>query len=216
MSEASATYDPDVFAVENMEQARQIILTGEGSTSDARWENETPWVADMISTLIQVAPETTLIDYGCGIGRVAKALIDRHGCRVLGVDISRNMRSLAIQYVQSERFSTCSPEMLDGMVANGFRANAAFSIWVLQHCIKPGEDIGRVRDAMLPGAPLFVLNNIYRAVPTKELAWVNDGIDIKATLAGAFDMEGNGVPPEDKTPRDLRDIIFWGLFRKRA
>ena len=68
----------------------------------------------------------------------------------------------------------------------------------------------------MPGAPFFVLNNIYRAVPTKELAWVNDGIDIKATLALAFAMEQDGAPPEDKTPRDLCDIIFWGLFRKKA
>ena len=214
--ETSATYFPEVFAVQDIEQARQIILTGEGSTTAERWQVETPWLVDTISSLIDITPDTLLVDYGCGIGRVAKELIARHGCRVLGVDISQQMRSLAIAYVQSDRFSTCSPEMLQGFIDDGLRAHAAFSIWVLQHCLKPGEDIGRIRDVMQPGAPLFVLNNTYRAVPTKELAWVNDGVDIKSTLSLAFDLEQEGVPPAERTARDLVDIIFWGLFRKRA
>lgn len=213
--ETSATYFPDVFAVQDIEEARRIILTGEGSTTAERWQVETPWLVDTISSLIDIGPDPLLIDYGCGIGRVAKELIARHGCRVLGVDISPQMRSLAIAYVQSDRFSTCSPEMLQGFIDDGLRVDAAFSIWVLQHCLKPGEDIGRIRDAMRPGAPLFVLNNTYRAVPTKELAWVNDGVDIKSTLSLAFDLEQEGVPPVERTARDLVDIIFWGLFRKR-
>lgn len=201
--ETSATYFPDVFAVQDIEQARQIILTGEGSTTTERWQVETPWLVDTISSLIDITPDILLVDYGCGVGRV------------LGVDISQQMRSLAIAYVQSDRFSTCSPEMLQGFIDDGLHVHAAISIWVLQHCLKPGEDIGRIRDVMRPGAPLFVLNNTYRAVPTKELAWVNDGIDIKSTLSLAFDLEQEGIPPAERTARDLIDIIFWGLFRKR-
>jgi SAM-dependent methyltransferase len=113
-----------------------------------------------------IGSETTLIDYGCGIGRVAKELIARHGCRVIGVDISVNMRALAIDYVRSDRFLSCSPEMLDTLVAHGFVADAAFSIWVLQHCFMPANDI-RHPSISAPGGKLFVVNNFGACRPTK-------------------------------------------------
>lgn len=211
---ALLTYNPEIFDVSNIEAARQIILTGEGSTPDARWQSETPALAETIQNALQITPDTVLIDYGCGIGRVAKELIQRYGCRVIGVDISNNMRILALNYVQSDRFLACSPDMLDMMVARNFVADAAISIWVLQHCLKPAEDIERIHRALVPGAGLFILNNIYRAVPTKEKYWVNDGQDIKSLLSDRFSMVMEGKPPQDQTPPDLRDIIFWAKFLK--
>ena len=93
------TYLPQVFDVLNMQSAREVILTHEGAASaEERWQTETPYVADLIENALSVTSETTLIDYGCGIGRLAKELITRHGCRVIGVDISINMRALAVDY----------------------------------------------------------------------------------------------------------------------
>ncbi|UYN94975.1 MAG: hypothetical protein KIT25_23655 [Enhydrobacter sp.] len=69
--------------------------------------------------------------------------------------------------------------------------------------------------ALSPDGKLFVLNNIYRAVPTKGQARVNDGIDIKALLQEHFVLEREGRPAESITPRDLRDIIFWASFGQR-
>ena len=208
------TYNANIFDVRNIEEARQIILTGEGSTTDERWKSETPYLADAIHQALRITPETILIDYGCGIGRMAKELIQRHGCRVIGVDISDNMRALAPSYVQSNRFFACSPEMLDTLVARNFVADAAISIWVLQHCLKPAEDIERIHRALVPGGGLFVLNNLYRAVPTREQPWANDGLDIKALVRERFSLEMEGKPSDAQTPRDLRDIIFWANFRK--
>lgn len=211
---APLTYNPEIFDVGSIEAARQIILTGEGSTPDERWESETPYLADAIQNALAITADTVLIDYGCGIGRMAKELIRRHGCRVIGVDISNNMRILAPNYVQSSRFLACSPEMLDMLLARNFVADAAISIWVLQHCLRPAEDIDRIYRSLAPGSGLFVLNNLYRAVPTKEKYWVNDGLDIKSLLRDRFSMAMEGKPAEDKTPRDLRDIIFWAKFLK--
>jgi SAM-dependent methyltransferase len=208
------TYNPEIFDVGNIEAARRIILTGEGSTTDERWESETPYLADAIQNSLKITADTILIDYGCGIGRMAKELIQRHGCRVIGVDTSNNMRILAPNYVQSSRFLACSPEMLDMLVARNFVADAAISIWVLQHCLRPTEDIDRIHRSLAPGGGLFVLNNLYRAVPTRERHWVNDGLDIKSLLCNRFSMVMEGKPTEDKTPRDLRDIIFWANFLK--
>ena len=208
------TYNANIFDVRNIDEARRIILTDEGSTTDERWNSETPYLADAIHQTLHITPETVLIDYGCGIGRMAKELIQRHGCRVIGVDISNNMRALAPSYVQSSRFLACSPEMLDAMVARNFVADAAISIWVLQHCLKPAEDIERIHRALVPGGGLFVLNNLYRAVPTREQAWANDGLDIKALVRDRFSLEMEGKPSDEQTPPALRDIIFWAKFLK--
>ena len=209
------TYRPELFDVRTEQQAREIILTAEGSTTDERWRTETPYICGLIADNMVLTERSTVVDYGCGIGRVAKELIARHGCRVIGVDISAAMRTMAIDYVKSDRFVAIAPDMLDGLVAGGLTADAAIAVWVLQHCLTPGDDIGRIDAALKANGKLFVLNNIYRALPTREQAWFNDGIDIKATLDQHFDVVRAGKPPEEVTPRDLKNIIFWSFYTRR-
>jgi SAM-dependent methyltransferase len=210
------TYLPQVFDVLNMQSAREVILTHEGAASaDERWHTETPYVADLIGQSVDVSAKTVLIDYGCGIGRLAKELIDRHQCRVIGVDISVNMRALAVDYVRSDRFLSCSPDMLDSMVGRGFTADAAFSVWVLQHCFRPADDIARIYRALAPKGRLFVVNNHLRAVPTNE-GWVNDGIDVRALLNSRFALTEEGVPLDDKMAPKLHGKVFWASFQKAS
>jgi len=98
------TYNPGVFNVNSIPAAMSIILTAEDSTTEARWRTETPYLADLINKHFELSANSLLLDYGCGIGRMAKELIGRYGCRVVGVDISPSMRSLAPMYVASDRF----------------------------------------------------------------------------------------------------------------
>jgi SAM-dependent methyltransferase len=208
-----ATYDPTIFDVGDMDAARSIILTPEGSPTEERWQVETPHVADLIGhALPTIRPGELVLDYGCGIGRIAKELIARHRCRVVGVDISTNMRALALDYVGSEDFLASSPTMLDAMVESGLRVRAAISVWVLQHCLHPHEDIERIRRALVPTGNLFVLNNLYRAVPTKEKAWVNDGIDIKGLVADMLTLRKSGILPKDKIAPAMAKIHFWATY----
>src|SRR6185436_7844642 len=101
---ADPTYNPGVFAVGSIEQAKSIILTPEDSTTEARWRTETGYLAELIASHLALDSASVVLDYGCGIGRIAKELIQRTKCTVLGVDISPNMRALAPQYVQSDLF----------------------------------------------------------------------------------------------------------------
>src|SRR5262245_23997134 len=208
------TYDPSVFSVSDLTQAMKIILTPEGSTTEHRWEVETPYVAELIAQTIDIKPNMLLLDYGCGIGRLAKELIRRHRCHVIGVDLSPSMRALAVSYVESDHFLTCSSLMLDTLTDRGLRFDAAISIWVLQHCLKPSDDILRLRQSLKPGAGIFVLNNIYRAVPT-ETGWVNDGIDIKQLLTQEFDLQREGQLPADMEPKLLSELTYWGGLMAR-
>jgi hypothetical protein len=130
------------------------------------------------------------------------------------VDISPQMRMLAVQYVGSEKFLACAPAALDTLLASGLRCDAAISIWVLQHARAPQEDIALVQAALRPGAPLFVVNNIRRAVPTLEADWVDDGVDIKALLVDSFDLEDEGTIPADKTTPAISQGTYWARMRR--
>ncbi len=144
------TYHPAVFHVNDIAQAMAVIMTPEGSTTAERWETETPYLADLIAQELTITPDTLLLDYGCGIGRLAYELIQRHNCRVVGVDISPSMRALSVVYTRSDRFMSCSHDMLEGLTARGLRFDAALSLWVLQHCATPAQDIARIRNALKP------------------------------------------------------------------
>ena len=175
-----ATYSSSIFNVADTKSARHIILTDEeGLTSDARWATETPYLVSLIELTMPLKAGAVVLDYGCGIGRMAKALIDKFNCFVVGVDISPNMRALAAAYVASDKFLVCAPE---GLSALGVRCDAGLAIWVLQHCREPGEDLLKISGALKSQAPLFVLNEKYRCVPTREHGWVDDKQDIFAML----------------------------------
>lgn len=212
---SALTYNPGVFSVRDLDHAMRIILTPEDSTTEARWKVETGYLADLIEAQLQVNPGTLLLDYGCGIGRLAKELIGRQDCVVVGADISPQMRMLAIQYVGSDRFSACAPSALDALLAAGLRCDAAISIWVLQHAHAPAQDIALVRAALQPGAPFFVVNNLRRAVPTIEAGWADDGLDVKALLLESFDLEEEGVIPVEMTTPAISQGTYWARLRRR-
>lgn len=172
-------YNPGVFSVSNIDDAKRIILTDEGRDgSEDRWRKETPALISLLKNEWRLGEGTTVVDYGCGIGRISKELC-RMGCRVVGVDISPEMRNLAVQYVNDERFSVVTPEAFANMVNQGFSCDYACTIWVLQHCLKPTEDLGHIKRALKNGGGLFVVNNKFsRAVPVIDGVWQNDNIDI--------------------------------------
>jgi 2-polyprenyl-3-methyl-5-hydroxy-6-metoxy-1,4-benzoquinol methylase len=209
------TYNPAIFDVQDIRSAMRIILTPETWTTERRWEVETPYLVDLIDQSIEITPNTVLFDYGSGIGRIAKELIARYKCQVVGVDISANMRTLAAPYVQSDRFLPCSPAMLETLSERDFRFDAAIAVWVLQHCLRPSEDIKMLQRTLKPNATLFVVNATYRAVPALEQPWVNDGIDIKRMLSAAFTLKEQGQLSPDKMPDSLAAVTFWASFSNR-
>jgi cyclopropane fatty-acyl-phospholipid synthase-like methyltransferase len=219
-------YDPSVFDVSDMNQAMRIILTAESSTTRERWEKETPYIADLVGRKMSIAADTLLLDYGCGIGRIAKALIARYGCRVLGVDISPSMRSFAAVYVESDRFVACSAAMLDLMLERGLSFDNAISIWVLQHCERPAGEIDRIRRALKADGKLLVVNSfarvvpgvekkLFTAVPTLERNWFDDGVDVSGLLRSTFSQLDDGPVPVS-LPGIIADRHFWALFGRAS
>lgn len=208
-----ATYHPQAFDAADEPTARAIILTPEGSTIEERWARETPYVGNRIVELLDLRADDIVVDFGCGIGRVAKDLIGRIGCRVLGVDISPRMRAMAAEYVASDRFEAVSVEEFDRRVASGWRAYAAYTCWVLQHCVDPRAEIARIAAALPPDSGIAVLNSVFtQAIPT-DAGWTLDRVDMRAVLQETLsELNAEKLPPEVAAP-DLLHTTFFGLYR---
>ena len=208
-------YRPQIFDVGGVDEARRFILTSErGHTSARRWERETPYLVELTAQALAPREGAVLLDYGCGIGRIARGLVSRLDCTIVGVDISASMRRLAMEFVDSDRFAAVTPRTLDAMVEAGLRFHGAYAIWVIQHCLRPETDIARIESALAPGAGLFVVNSQRRAVPT-DRGWIDDGkgdealIDEKLEPAEIMHMSAAAIG------REIRDLTFAKLWRKR-
>jgi SAM-dependent methyltransferase len=215
-------YFPEVFDVPDIEGAKRIILTyeGPGADTETRWAAETPYVMELLQTALRLNSDMTVLDYGCGLGRMSKAMIETSGCSVIGVDISPSMRALAADYVGSERFVAVSPSLLDRMVRSGLRVSAAISVWVLQHCANPQDDIDRVSRSLAPAAGFFVLNMRVRAVPvideTGRMIWGRDEFDVAQRLREAFHVTAEGEPDRFRTPNMADAGAVWMSLQAKA
>ena len=198
---ANPVYTPGIFESPDVAAAMAIILTPEpGTTTEERWRIETPYLAAQMAERLDLNANSLVLDYGCGVGRLSKALIERTGCFVIGVDMAQRMRELAPAYVGSARFMVVSPESLDALIERGLKMDFGFASWVLQHCLEVERDIERIADALGPMARFFMVNNLLRAVPTDQ-GWVHDGKSVEVLLSTRFDaLERYRFPPGISAP----------------
>lgn len=205
MADGKLCYNPDIFRVRNLDEARRIILTNEGpaDTGECR-RKEMPALAAGLCRELNLRKNQLLLDYGCGVGRLARELCAL-GCSVIGVDISPEMRTMARDYVGNPKhFLALSPEEFDLLTANGLRCDAAYAVWVLQHCVNPVEDLTRIFSGLRLHAGFHVVNNReLRAVPvTGGSVWLRDNVDIWELTAQFFSLSstrqfpaGAGIAP---------------------
>jgi len=207
------TYSADVFNVTTIDEAKQIILTPDSQTGTAeRWVRETPYLVSLVEQSVALHSESVVLDYGCGIGRLAKALIDKHGCHVVGVDISPSMRALAAAYVGSDRFLACAPAVLDWLPV---QFDASLAVWVLQHCMAVEGDVDRIHRTLRSNGTLFVVNDYRRLVPTREAAWADDGKDLLALLTEKFAAKLACNPlDENLVGKPVAASSYWASIRK--
>ena len=207
------TYSPDIFFKPTLEEAKSIILTPiTTATTEERWQFETEAMTNLISRMVgPITSETVILDYGCGIGRIAKALIQRYDCFVVGVDLTASMRKFAMEYVESQKFMACSPWMLHRL---NIQADHALAIWVLLHCWIPIEDITLIRRVLKPSGSLFVVNEWTRVVPTIDNTCVDDCIDVQKLLKENFKYLDGGTANDFGyfTNKTFIDQTYWALY----
>jgi len=205
-------YDPSCFNVASVAHAKAIILTPDESTTDERWAQETPYLGALIEEHLGVRPRHRVLDYGCGIGRLSKELIERCGCSVVGVDTSLNMRALAPTYVRDDRFLSCPPAMLSSVADFHF----AVSVWVLQHVLEVEAALDEIRRHLHPEGRLFVVNTNNRYVPVAGGNWADDGKDVRDLLGARFNEIAYGRLDPAQTSRIMSHEAFWGVYQRRT
>jgi SAM-dependent methyltransferase len=208
MTETTAVYTPEFFDVGSISEAKNVILgPEENATVEQRWQRETPYLVDLIRQHLSITDESVLLDYGCGVGRLSRELIQQTGCRAIGVDQSVNMRALSANYVNSPNFYSCDASMLlPGSV------DFALSVWVLQHCVEPYKNIEHIHTAMRPGGVLFVIED-KRLIPTNK-GWITDEKDNFAFLREKFVQVDTIRLSNEKVGKDLAPRSRCGIFRK--
>ncbi|HET9847226.1 MAG TPA: class I SAM-dependent methyltransferase [Candidatus Dormibacteraeota bacterium] len=83
------------FDYRNLRKAKAVILWHDD------WEKATAATLDIVDTLGLVHAGDTVIDYGCGIGRMTRALSERHAVTIIAVDRSAAMRDHARAYLEA-------------------------------------------------------------------------------------------------------------------
>lgn len=206
-------YTPQIFEKNDLEDAKKIILTKEGNvSSEERWDKETSFVVDDIISKLNLDENKIILDYGCGIGRIAKELIEKTSCKIIGVDISESMRKLATEYVNSSNFEAISLEEFKNKIEEGEKFDFAYSIWVLQHCIKPQEDIKLIKKSLKDDALIYILNNLKSAVPTNK-GWIDNKVNIHSLLIKEFEEKSISKLPIEISSEKISNNTFISLLK---
>jgi SAM-dependent methyltransferase len=170
-------YVKETFDVFNIEQAKDVVLTPD-SNEPNKFIHETKFLVDKIQSFIKPTEKMIVLDYGCGMGRVSKELIDRCDCKIFGVDISDSMLHFAKIYVDNDLKFSPIKEYFEKE-----KIDLAISILCLQHAENPKKEIDVIFDALKPGGIFVLLNEYKRFVPggvDKDgyVIWMDDGINV--------------------------------------
>jgi 2-polyprenyl-3-methyl-5-hydroxy-6-metoxy-1,4-benzoquinol methylase len=202
------TYFKEVFEPKTIEQAMNVCLTSDVNDSN-KFVNETKFLVDFLKEQQLIQPATKVLDFGCGVGRVSKALIQEIGCEVVGFDISDTMLKYAIEYVNNNKFipvvydknmSTLDKPKFDLIIAS----------LVLQHSEHPLHDINVMKCLLNDGGRIVIINENTRYVPTGKdsngyVIWEDDKIDISQEMSKQFQL----VDHHDYYTRTDKPLTVW-------
>jgi 2-polyprenyl-3-methyl-5-hydroxy-6-metoxy-1,4-benzoquinol methylase len=177
------TYFKEIFDAETLEQAKNIVLTPDPNDVN-KFIFETNWLIKFINTHLDVKEKTKVLDFGCGMGRISKELIETFDCFVKGIDISDNMLSIAKEYVNSDKFFPDKSHNIQDI-------DLVISSFVLQHSENPEQDIKNLYTVMKPNSVFVLVNEPNRFVPTgvnenNYVIWNDDKVDVISLMESKF------------------------------
>ncbi len=145
----------------SLRKARKSILW------DDDWQGATRATIAILQKLNLLGDKRTIVDYGGGIGRISRAVLENSGSRVILVDRSQEMRAHALRYIPKKtaargRLTIWSDtEYLEKLKNIEGKIDLILFIEALQHIPEPIlEDIfPRMVAALASEGRIFVLGN---------------------------------------------------------
>jgi cyclopropane fatty-acyl-phospholipid synthase-like methyltransferase len=151
--------NPRRFDWENIDDAKKSILWC------ADWDEATEYTIELMQKSGVIKAESFVVDWGCGVGRIASELVERYNANVLAVDRSVKMLRHALSYVKPQYLSNtvfATDEFILSHI-NIFEncANLIIFIEVFQHIPKPVLDciLPRIERLLKKNGKLFVFGN---------------------------------------------------------
>lgn len=193
------SYLKEAFYPNNLEHAKNICLTP-NTNNPKKFEKETFSTIRFLEEQELAWFNSSVADFGCGMGRISKAVIDRFGSFVTGFDISAPMLNYATEYVLSKKFQ---PILYSQNTASSdFEENfdLILSLFVLQHSEHPVKDIEFIYKILKPNGKFVVVNENHRLLPStidfqNFVEWIDDGLVINDELSKYFVKESEHQYP---------------------
>ena len=175
-----------LFKPQNFENGKHAVVGNcNGFTMQQRWEEETPLFAKAI--LRYAKPNSKILDYGCGVGRLSKEIITQDSTvTVTGTDASSDMMKQAFDYVQNSRFTVNKPEELED------KFDIIYLVYVLQHvpAIEIRNILARIHYLLKDGGVLVYCSSDYRmAIRFDSPGFFDDrflGVNLQEELSRYF------------------------------
>lgn len=180
----------NLFKPKNFEEGKHAVVGDcNGFTMQERWEKETPLFAKEIVKAL--SDGTRVLDYGCGVGRLAKEVLSKTELYVslTGVDASSKMMEQAYSYVGNSRFHTREPKALED------KYDLAYCVYVLQHvpAIEIREILARIHYHLKDDGVFVYCSSDYRmAITYNNTGFFDDqflGVNLQDEVKRFFKIE---------------------------
>lgn len=199
-------YIKQVFDATDLEIAKNICLSKDIRYPN-KFEEETQFLIEFIKQKELINSNTNVADFGCGVGRISKEIIDIFNCNVVGFDISTHMLLLAKQYVESDKFKT--QKYTKSLTWKKNKFDLFIASFVLQHSEHPEQDINFIYENLISNGVLILINEPERLLPidVKDgyAVWYDDKINITELISKKFKNLGYF----DYYKRDIKCLSLW-------
>lgn len=201
-----------LFKPQSLEEGKHAVVGDcNGYSMEDRYRLETPLFAKAI--LRQKDLVYKILDYGCGVGRLAKEIINQKSfdvtLEVYGVDASRDMLRLAEANVDSPRFHVKTPPDLGDE-----KFDIAYCVYVLQHvpAVEIRDILYRIHSHLNNDGVFIYCSSDYRmAINYGQPGFYDDrhlGVNLQEELGRLFEKVGELFTAEEFAAHEvLRKMI---------